>query len=109
MADDLTGQATLSFAGGPSVKFRIDPTEISWDFKINTSVTNTVGGRVVQVTGATLSDIIVHGGFGERRDFDTENHPVNRDSNPDHAFDHWGASWRLHKRFEFHIRKMMEW
>jgi hypothetical protein len=100
------GYATLGFAGGPSVKFRIDPTAISWDFKINTSVTNTVGGRVVQVTGATLSDMIIRGGFGEDR---MTTRKVTQNTDPDRATDHAGASWRLHKRFEYHIRKLMEW
>lgn len=94
------GQATLGFAGGPSIRWRIDPNSISWDFKINTSVTNTVGGRVVQVTGATLSDIIINGSFGE---------DVRSKVETDPGTDHGGASWRLHKRFEFNVRKMMEW
>lgn len=108
------GQATLSFTDGPSVKFRIDPTAISWDFKINTSVTNTVGGRVVQVTGATLSDIIVRGGFGEAREAArTGSKPrvlkIPPSDDPKIAYEHWGVSWRLHKRFEYNIRKMMNY
>lgn len=94
------GYAKLAFSGGPSVKFRIDPTEIAWNFKINTSVTDTVGGRVVQVTGATLSDMTIRGGFGEDR---------NSDVIAPQDTDHGGSSWRLHKRFEYHVRLMMEY
>jgi hypothetical protein len=61
------GVATLGFAKGPKVTFRIDPTDINWNFKINTNVQNTMGGRVVQVIGATLSDLVIVGQFGEQR------------------------------------------
>jgi hypothetical protein len=101
------GEAKLSFAGGPAIRFRIDPTSINWDFKINTSVTDTVGGRVVQVTGATLSDIVIRGGFGEDRTPNPDQ--PNPSTNPEKAYDHAGASWRLHKRFEYHVRVMMEY
>lgn len=52
------GLATL---GG--IAFRIDPMAISWSYSIKTSVTETVGGRVVQVFGTTLSDMVVQGKF----------------------------------------------
>jgi hypothetical protein len=61
------GVATLGFSGGPSVRFRLNPSQVSWGFQVNTSVTETVGGRVVQVTGASISDLTVRGSFGERR------------------------------------------
>jgi len=61
------GIASIAFSGGPSLKFRLDPEDIQWDFKILTNVTETMGGRVVQVIGATLSDCIVKGSVGEQR------------------------------------------
>jgi len=61
------GVATLGFDGGPRVVFRLNPSAVDWNFQINTSVTETVGGRVVQVLGATLSDLTVRGSFGEQR------------------------------------------
>lgn len=61
------GQASLGFPGGPSVVLRLNPNAVDWNFRINTSVTETVGGRVVQVLGATLSDLTIRGSFGEKR------------------------------------------
>jgi hypothetical protein len=53
------GLATLD-----GVPFRLDPTSASWDFSIKTNVINTVGGRVVQVIGVDLGDMMVVGTFG---------------------------------------------
>lgn len=61
------GVATLGFDGGPQVVFRLNPNEVNWNFQVNTNVTETVGGRVVQVLGATLSDMTITGSFGELR------------------------------------------
>lgn len=61
------GVATLGFKGGPGVVFRLNPDEVGWNFQVNTSVTETIGGRVVQVLGASLSDLTIRGSFGERR------------------------------------------
>lgn len=93
------GHATIAFPGGPGIRFRIDPTDLAWDFQINTSVTPTVGGRVVQVTGATLSDIAIAGLFGEDRDAGP--------SPGDDPLEHKGRSWRLAVRFSNRIREMM--
>ncbi len=43
----------------------IDPSSVDWNFKINTSVIPTVAGRVVQILGATLSDMTVSGQYGQ--------------------------------------------
>lgn len=93
------GQATLGFPGGPGIKFRIDPQAIDWDFRVITSVTNTVGGRVVQVIGATLSDITISGLLGE---------DLAR-AKKDDAFEHDGRSWRLARRFAGRIRQLEEY
>lgn len=61
------GIAAVQFSGGPGLKFRIDPESLDWNFKINTNVTETLGGRVIQVTGATLSDLSIQGSVGEQR------------------------------------------
>jgi hypothetical protein len=59
------GTAVLGFAGGPQVTFRIDPQNISWNWNILTNVIETIGGRVVQVIGAYLSDLQIEGSFGQ--------------------------------------------
>ncbi|WP_428957952.1 hypothetical protein [Streptomyces sp. cg35] len=92
--------ASLGFSGGPQLNFRINPSSIDWGFEIHTSVTDTVGGRVVQITGATLRDLTVVGYLGENRTAGRS-----PDSNPDHA----GASWRLHEAFIARCRAIMEY
>jgi hypothetical protein len=84
------GVATLGFDGGPSIRLRIDPSDIQWNFQIETASIETVGGRVVQVLGATLSDLRVLGGFGE-------NHSAKGDA---------GASWRLADAFAKKIKEI---
>ena len=59
------GHATLGFAGGPAVAFRIDPENIMWDFQVITNVVETVGGRVIQVIGSYLNNLTVQGSFGQ--------------------------------------------
>jgi hypothetical protein len=44
--------------------FRINPSQVAWDYRLDTSVTPTIGGRVVQVYGATLGDMTIQGLFG---------------------------------------------
>lgn len=61
------GVATIGFNGGPQVVFRLNPNAVDWNFQINTNVTETIGGRVVQVLGATLSNLTIKGSFGESR------------------------------------------
>lgn len=92
--------ASLGFNGGPQITFRINPSSIDWGFDIHTSVTHTVGGRVVQITGATLRDVTVVGYLGENRK--AGGPPDNWNS------DHAGASWRLHEAFVARCRKIME-
>lgn len=86
------GYASLGFSGGPSVSFRIDPDSIEWNFKINTTVIPTVAGRVVQVLGATLSDMSVMGHYGQ-------NHAAGQD----------GESWKLAEAFANKIRQIQEY
>ncbi|MDQ1041404.1 hypothetical protein QFZ75_007906 [Streptomyces sp. V3I8] len=91
--------ASLGFAGGPQLTFRINPSSIDWGFDIHSSVTPTVGGRVVQITGATLRDLTVTGYLGEDR---------RAGASPDGLADHAGASWRLHEVFMRRCRQIMD-
>ena len=45
--------------------FRIDPESVSWDFKVKTNDIPTVGGKVIQIYGTTISDMTVIGSFGK--------------------------------------------
>lgn len=92
--------ASLGFSGGPSVTIRINPSSIDWGFDIHTAVTETVGGRVVQITGATLRDLTVTGYLGEDR---------KAGRSPDSLKDHAGVSWRLHEAFINQCRSVMRY
>lgn len=91
------GYATLGFSDGPGMRFRIEPQAVDWNFKMNVSVTPTIGGRVVQVMGAVLSDITIQGQLGQRHDM------------PNDSLGNQGESWRLANRFHTKIRQMMEY
>lgn len=97
--------AFLGFEGGPHIYFRLNPSSIDWGFDIHTNVVPTVGGRVVQVTGATLRDLVVTGYLGENRDAGRKAWAEGED---DGLIDHMGASWRLHEDFVRKCRKIME-
>lgn len=86
------GFASLGFDGGPSITFRIDPSAIEWKYKVDTTVIDTVGGRVVQVLGATLEDMTVMGYYGQHRR-----------AGPD------GESWKLAEAFADRIRQIQEY
>ncbi|MCX4799551.1 hypothetical protein OG497_37480 [Streptomyces sp. NBC_01242] len=91
--------ASIGFSGGPQLTFRINPSSIDWGFDIHSSVTHTVGGRVVQITGATLRDMTVVGYLGENR---------RAGASPDRLADHAGVSWRLHEAFMARCRAIMD-
>jgi hypothetical protein len=84
------GQATLGFAGGPTVTFRLDPEQISWNWTVLTNVIDTIGGRVIQVIGAYLDDLTVTGSFGD-----------------DHSTPK-GESWRQAEAFLGLVTRIME-
>jgi len=46
------------------IPFRIDPQSISWSYTPKTMEQNTIGGKVVQVFGSTMSQLVVQGYFG---------------------------------------------
>jgi len=91
------GLAKLGFAGGPSLTFRIDPELIDYNIKVHTAVTNTVGGRVIQILGTTVSDVIIQGSIGEDRS-------MGRDTNGEHA----GVSWKMASNFFLNIQAMQQ-
>jgi len=49
---------SASIAGIP---FDIDPTSISWDFKIKMNSEKTLGGKVIQIFGSSLGDLTISG------------------------------------------------
>lgn len=79
----------MALATLDGLTFRINPNSVKWNFSINTSVTNTIGGRVVQVLGATLSDIQVGGDYGQDNSKDNDD----------------GLSWKLAESFVAEVRK----
>lgn len=85
--------------------FRINPSAIDWNFQIKTSVEDTIGGRVVQVIGATLSDITITGEYGQvmgqKGLKGRERGAVERDQDP-------GLSWRLAEEFVHQVRHLMD-
>jgi hypothetical protein len=48
------------------LRWRVDPTQVSWSYQLDTSVINTLGGQVIQILGATLSDLVIAGDFGHK-------------------------------------------
>lgn len=92
----VSGVATLGFPGGAQIAFRVAPEQINWDFQVDTSVTNTIGGRVVQVLGSTLSDVTIRGSYGE-------DHTLGRGVGSD---EHPGRSWKLAEAFVAKVREI---
>lgn len=45
------------------VPFEIDPSDISWDYKIHLTDKPTLGGKVIQVFGASIGDLSITGSF----------------------------------------------
>lgn len=90
-ANDQGGLASL---GG--VAFRINPQDIAWNYRINSVVKDTVGGRVVQVLGATLTNITIQGEYGE-----DHSRGASSGEGP-------GRSWRLAEAFIKTMRDLME-
>lgn len=79
------GLATLG-----DVVWRLNPASIQWGTSVKTAVKLTVGGRVVQVLGAEVSDLTIYGQYGQ----DVKNS----------AADGPGIGWRLADDF---VRKII--
>lgn len=52
------GVASLYF-GGDTLRFRTNPNEIWWSYTLNTHVEQTYGGRVVQILGTRIEDLVI--------------------------------------------------
>lgn len=52
------GIASLYF-NGKTLRFRTNPNEIWWSYSLNTHVEQTYGGRVVQILGTRMDDLVV--------------------------------------------------
>ncbi|AVO24989.1 hypothetical protein KHQ84_gp049 [Rhodococcus phage Finch] len=52
------GVASISH-NGKVFRFRTDPNKIRWNYRVNTNVTNTYGGRVVQLLSISIDDLTV--------------------------------------------------
>ncbi|QDH91754.1 hypothetical protein SEA_PHRAPPUCCINO_79 [Mycobacterium phage Phrappuccino] len=57
------GIASIQF-GGRVLRFRTNPNSIWWNYKLITAVENTYGGRVVQILGARIEDLVVQVDIG---------------------------------------------
>lgn len=69
--------------------FRINPSQVTWEYSVDTSVIPTVGGRVVQILGVTLGDMTVQGLFGHDRNAGRE-------------------SWQLAEEFQTNIARLVD-
>lgn len=69
--------------------FRLDPTQIAYSWQINQSTIDTLGGQVIQVLGATISDLTVTISFGQ-----------------DHANN--VLSWQMAENFATVVKGMMD-
>jgi hypothetical protein len=83
-----------SYARLGDFKFRLDPDSIQYDYKIDYSMINTIGGQVIQVLGATTGDIVISGSFGEQR--------ASKTGGPSKE------SWELAEAFHAKIRQLMD-
>lgn len=57
----------MSFCSLGDYQFRIAPSSVVFPFEVDSVVIPTVGGRVVQVYGVSLGDMVVQGLFGQER------------------------------------------
>lgn len=89
--------ASLGFPQGPWMTFRIDPESIDYNITVHTSVTQTVGGRVIQILGTSISDVTVQGSIGEA-------HNLGRDTDGEHK----GKSWKLAVDFFQSIQEIQQ-
>lgn len=89
--------ASLGFPQGPWMQFRIDPESIDYNIQVHTSVTQTVGGTVIQLLGTSISDVTVAGSIGE-------DHTRGRDTDGTHK----GVSWKLAEEFFQSIQEIQQ-
>lgn len=46
------------------LQFMVNPDSVSWSYKVKTASHKTIGGKVVQLYGMTMSDLTITGSFG---------------------------------------------
>lgn len=46
------------------VPFRVNPESVSWPFSVKLTTTKTLGGKVIQVYGIKMGDLVIEGVFG---------------------------------------------
>lgn len=80
----------MALANLGGMTFRINPSQVSWNYSVDASVLPTVGGRVVQVYGVTMGDMTIRGLFGQER-----NGPRRE-------------SWQLAEQFQADISKLVQ-
>lgn len=71
------------------LKWRVDPQRVNWSYQIDANRIETLGGQVIQVLGATLSDLTIMGQFGQDHQNKLE-------------------SWQLAVAFNTKIQQMMD-
>jgi len=54
----------MSNATLDGIEFRINPSAFQWEYRIKTSATPTIGGKVIQILGTTFSDLVLTGKMG---------------------------------------------
>lgn len=79
----------MSQANLGGINFRINPSQVSWNYDVDVAVTQTVGGRVVQVYGVTMGDMVIQGMFGQDRRTRKE-------------------SWELAEAFQLQVSKLVD-
>ncbi len=55
------------------IPFRTGPEQIRWDFEMKVKAQKTLGGKVIQVLGTTLGDLVITGRFGAAGRGETSN------------------------------------
>lgn len=96
----------MALASLDGLHFRINPSSIDWGYTIDTSVEETIGGRVVQVLGATLTDVTLSGEYGEFKGNRPNEGRSRQTLAPHNHVNH--LSWELAEAFLKRVRDMME-
>lgn len=79
----------MAFCQLGDLRWRVDPTTVSWNYQVDTARIETLGGQVVQILGSTLSDMTISGDFGQ-------DHPNKQ------------LSWQMALAFNRKIQSMMD-
>ena len=47
------------------IPLRINPNEVTWDYRAKVATVKTVGGKVIQLLGFNMGDLVVRGSYGD--------------------------------------------